>query len=141
MKNLDATKKRKRERAASKEGKLRRAAAKIQKLNKVHQQDMEDQKKGLVYQAGIPINDAKKKAKAKMKQSSRNPHLAQRLVTIVASSITLCIALLSATNPQHIRVASWQTKASKSERKLKRKSSGCLSQNIWKMQNKHVSTN
>ena len=65
LSNLDATKKRNRDRAASKEGKLRRTAAKIQKLNKVHKQDMEDQKKGLVYQAGIAINDAKKKQKQK----------------------------------------------------------------------------
>ena len=67
-----------------------RAAAKIRKLNKVHQQDIEDQKKGLVYQAEIALNDAKK-SQTKIERSEKKPtwHRSMQLSLQILSPIVL----------------------------------------------------
>ena len=70
---LDAEKIRKRERAATIEGKKRRDTKKYKKLNDAQKADAKDQERGLAYSCGIAMKAATKKAKSQLTNQSRNP--------------------------------------------------------------------
>ena len=60
---MDDDKNKKRERAATREGKRKRTQTKSNKINETHRQDMKDHKAGMSYASGIHFAKATKHAK------------------------------------------------------------------------------
>ena len=70
---MDKDKNKKRERAATREGKRKRTQTKSNKLNETHRQDMKDHQAGMSYASGIHFAKATKHAKRQLNASERNP--------------------------------------------------------------------
>ena len=73
LKIMDLIKNKKNKRASTKEGKTRRTRKKYEKFKSVQKLDLEGQKAGLEYQAGVAVREAKKNTEEKLKNKNRNP--------------------------------------------------------------------
>ena len=72
LRRMDKQKRRKRQLAESKTSKLKRSKVRHQKLKNDHKQDMEAQKRGEVYEAGVALKSAKNDAKTLNTHALRN---------------------------------------------------------------------